>query len=401
METTFQRNIVTLENEESLFFKIRRFLICFFFFISFFEPYLNGIIGSITKYYIILLISFLALTSSNVKFFRFHFCFVFWLLLKMLSILWASNTYVMEMELFSQIGMVLLLVFLTCGTLDKKTIVAIVKTLLLGSFIIGLLSLFFSNPYHGVVSERQVLVLFGQESDPNNQAAFLLIGIAISLFCLMVERKRKTIYLPIVLINTYALFLTGSRGGLIGLISLIIFSLAVGLKSSIKQKITTILLITVLSIIVVYFAWLWLPRETFDRLFAFTNYEGGSERDLLWSNALSLISKDANWLFGAGWGSYYGYNDYYHVLHNTFLSIFCDVGLVGFLLFFVPLFIVCKYLAKHKQTLPLFILIAGLVPSFFLEAVSKRFFWNVIFFALICYVYQNSKNSFNENKETL
>jgi hypothetical protein len=50
---------------------------------------------------------------------------------------------------------------------------------------------FFSEPYlNELFSVRQVLTLFGAQNDPNDQAAFLLVGIAIALYFLMNKSKK-------------------------------------------------------------------------------------------------------------------------------------------------------------------------------------------------------------------
>ena len=111
-----------------------------------------------------------------------------------------------------------MLIVLTANPLDKKTISYIVNTMWLGSATIGVLSLFFSHPYHGVVTTRQVLNLFGQEADPNNQAAFLLVGLTIALYNLIFQGKYRILSAATIAVNAYSLFLTGSRGGFVGLV---------------------------------------------------------------------------------------------------------------------------------------------------------------------------------------
>ena len=64
---------------------------------------------------------------------------------------------------------------------------------------------------------RQVLTLFGQQNDPNNCAAFLLIGITLGLFSATIERKHVPISALVVAVNTYALMLTSSRAGFLTL----------------------------------------------------------------------------------------------------------------------------------------------------------------------------------------
>ena len=139
-----------------------------------------------------------------------------------------------------------------------------------------------------------------------------------------------------------------------------------------------------------------MPTDIYYRLFEVSTYEGGSERTEIWGNAFELMrSNILFYLFGAGWGSYYGYNGYYVVMHNTFISMLCDTGIIGLLLFYSPIVKATRYLYKEKCILPLLLLVAGFVPSFFLEAINKRFFWNAVMFTLMYYKLIKEENSLN------
>ena len=126
----------------------------------------------------------------------------------------------------------------------------------------------------------------------------------------------------------------------------------------------------------------FLPESIFARLFDFSrytsSYEGGGQRLLLWENAWELIWTDFNAIFGAGWGAYYGHNNMYNAVHNTYLSMWVDVGLIGLLLFFITIIIACSGLLKRKKILAVALLIAGFAPSLFIDAINKRFFWTPI-----------------------
>lgn len=366
---------------------IQRYLICGYFLLAFFEPYLNGVLGSVAKYYIFLLMCILVLNYRILRIRSFHLCFLGWLVFKIASILWTSNSYIPKLHLFSQIGMVALLIVLTAIPLDNKTINYIVNTMWLGSAASGVLSVFFSHPYHGTIETRQVLYLFGQESDPNNQAAFLLVGMTIALYNLIFIRKYRVLSFATIAVNAYSLFMTGSRGGFVGLVCVgVALLLMASIGKGFVSKVKLILIIVIVCGVLYYIANRFLPDDIFARLFDFSSYEGGSERDLIWKNGWKLFTADLNCLFGAGWGAYYGFNGFYDMMHNTFLSMLCDVGIVGFLLFFIPIGQTCLRLLKRKNFLPILLLICGFVPSFFIEAINKRFFWNVIFILFIYYM---------------
>lgn len=367
-------------------------IVCFYFLIAFFEPYLNGVVGSITKYYIFFLAFCIFISEKPVEINWFVLPFFFWFALKVISLVNVDNLYVYETHINSHIGMLMLLFVFGTITPSDYLIDSIILTELVGSAIIGVLSLFFKHPYHGTVSERQVLFIFGQEADPNNQAAFLLVGIAVALYYIF-KKKHIAISCVTILINAYSCFLTGSRGGFLGMLCIGLIFIFACIREyrlkSLKWIAATVIIVSIIYIVTVNY----LPKDISERVFGFKSYEGGSDRDVIWSNAWELFSSDANFLFGAGWGAYYGYNGLYFAVHNTFLSVLCDVGILGFLLFFIPITIMGGRLWKARCYSPVFITVASFVPSFFIEAINKRFFWNAIFLLLICYIniFQNEK----------
>lgn len=371
-----------------------RVLIYVYFFLEFFEPYLNMVVGSYTKYYLILLI--LALVQYygfKVKKDGIAISFFLWFIYKCITIIWCKNMYIPQLHFFTNLTAVILLYLLVMYPLDRVTLDGITKSLWLGSGAIGVLSLFFNAPFLGV-SNRIVLKLFGVTVDPNNDAAFLAVGIAISLYYVVSQNKGVTIKLISIisiLINTYALFLTGSRGGLLTEIA-IIAVLALFYIQKGRHKLFFIIGLVLILFSLNYLIQNYLPTDIYYRLFEVSTYEGGSERTEIWGNAFELMRSDILfYLFGAGWGSYYGYNGYYVVMHNTFISMLCDTGIIGLLLFYSPIVKATKYLYKEKCILPLLLLVAGFVPSFFLEAINKRFFWNAVMFLLMFYEFHSNQ----------
>lgn len=102
-------------------------------------------------------------------------------------------------------------------------------------------------------------------------------------------------------------------------------------------------------------AFRFLPADTFERLFDFDSYEGGSERTIMWTKGINMLTSPIALLFGRGWGAYYAITGY-SSMHNTFLSILCDVGLIGLLLFFAPVILALGKLLKNRYILPFAVL---------------------------------------------
>ena len=376
-----------------------RVLLVFYFVLEFFEPYINAAFGSYTKFYLILLI-FVLLNYHGFRIIynKTAIYFVYWFLYKCLTIIWCRNNYIYQLHFFTNFTAVILLYLLTIQPMSKKTIENITAALWIGSGLIGVLSLISNEPYLGV-SNRIVLKLFNVSVDPNNDAAFLAVGIAVSLYYLINPKIKKVIkaYSIIsILVNTYALFMTGSRGGLlteVGIFAVLAFFYIQKGKHKIMFCVGLLGMIALID----HLSHKYLPLDVYYRLFETATYEGGSERTEIWSNAFTLINSDPiYYLFGTGWGSYYGYNGYYVVMHNTYLSILCDTGIIGIMLFFFPIIKAVRKLYIDKNALPILLLTAGFIPAFFLEAINKRFFWNAIIFILLCYKIDSVEEEKNE-----
>ncbi len=371
---------------------IVRILIYIYFALSFFEPYLNGVLGNVTRYYIFALMVVLFFTAKKLSFKQYHIFFIFWLLYDIVTLLWASNYTIFQIHAISIIGMVALFCVFTAISLSAKVLDGIIKTMFLSSATIGFLSLFFSKPYHGDVENRLVLNLFGQETDPNNQAAFVAVGIAIGLCYLLVEREKRLLSLAVVIINFYSLLLTGSRGGFITAAVIIVAIIILKTNRPLtKKKIKRLIAVICICMIVAVLIEMYLPDSIVARLFTFEDYEGGSNRAFIWSNAWDLCMQKLNLIFGAGWGSYYGYNDVYHAVHNTYLSMLCDVGIIGFFAFFYPIGKKLIYLIQKKDVISICLAVAGFVPAIFLDTINKRFFWNAIIMIFVIANYLKEK----------
>lgn len=378
---------------------IRCFLIAIYIVLSFFEYYTLMAFGSITKYYIFLVIVMILLTSNHLRIHYYHYTIVGWLAYKFLSLIWTPNYTVFGMHAISEVGFVLLLVGITSLEESEATLKVLQYSSWICSFVLGVLSLFFSRAYEGE-QNRQVLSLFGRQLDPNNVAAFLLFGIAISLYAILYEKKHKVLHLVIVITNSYATLMTGSRAGLLAIaVIILVFVVTLYNPDSFKRSYNRILLIAVIILAAGIIIFNFLPEDISNRLFVFEDYEGGSNRDVMWQHGLNILANPIYLLMGIGWGGYRADGGYLS-LHNTFLSILCDTGIFGFALLFIPIFLLLRKMLKEKNVLPFAVFIASMVPSFFIEAVNKRFFWNAIIYVLVAYNCSLKKQPVEEEQNT-
>jgi len=395
---------IEVESKNGILLRATQISFCFYLFYCFFEPYINIAIGQFGRYIIFIVIIQIIITHKKVAIRWYHVSLVIWLLLKIVSIYWVGYNYIVSIHLVSQIGMLGLYLTVNAFKLEYEYSQLAKKTLLYSSFLMGFLSLFFSQSFAGRFDTRQVLTIMNVQLDPNNQAAFLVVGIAIAIHELMIKKNRNSrivFYVGAIIINIYSVLLTGSRGALVSL-ALVIFVAFVLIQKSDENKIQNIVKklvqITGLFFLAYVVTKQFLPEEIYQRLFNFNSYSGGSERTTIWKNVIGLFYE--NPLIGGGWGSFWGYNDNHMAVHNTYLAELTDAGIVGLALFLAPPIYIVLTSLKNKYILPILLLISGYVPSFFLDAANKRFFWNSLIISLMMLeIHLRQKRVDNKNKQ--
>ena len=366
-----------------------RIVLCIYFALSIFEPYLNGILGSLTKYYIFFTMIVL-IYQYHGKLYptRASRAMVIWLVLKFVSLLWSKDYATPRIHFISQLGMIMFLFVLFSYEYEEETLDWIEITYWVSSGIIGLLSLFFSRSYLGAFSARQVLVIAGVEIDPNNQAALLLVGISVSIVNLLYKKRWMIPSVLILIINIYGCFLTGSRAALATIVAAIFLCV---LLPGEKREISVVLGRVIVIFLIVFATYYLVQRLNpmiYNRLFNLQEYSGGSGRVQQWTNVWKEYSRDfLTVLFGIGWGSstIYAEAGGHLGVHNTFLTMLCDVGLIGTIIFITPVFIMIKELIRKRVFFPVMLLFFQFIPAFFIDAINKRFFWNAIFLLGIYY----------------
>lgn len=365
--------------------------ISIYIFLSFYESFLPGILASSTKYYLIPLAVIVLLSYRTVTFKYYHFAILAWLGLKFISILWAWNgiNATVKTNAMSQISMVTLFIILTLVDYEQTWVNRLIVVMEAVSASMGFLMLFFAQPYasslkDGESAGRNVLTLFGNQGDPNNQAAFFAVGVALGMYFIFSARKYIWLNAIVVILNTFAIVQTGSRGGLIVLAAICLVMIFI--PSSSEKKMPVLLRIVVLTLVALAAAFVavrYADAVSVERLLDFEGLSesGGSGRTDIWKNVSELFWTSP--VFGAGWGSYRGYNGMTSIVHNTYLENLCSTGILGTILLFTPIVEALRTGIKRRKYIVIPIVVVGLVPCFFLDAIIKRFFWNAFFFAMV------------------
>lgn len=384
----------------SIKFKMFDNLVAAYFFISPLEFALNAVFpgGSTVKYLgaaiIILLMLYLYRDSEKVKIKAFHISMYLWIITVLVSYFWTQSISYALIYIKSYVNMVIFFIVLTSVNYTQKQIRLYINSMLLGSTMSAIIMLSNLTLYHGV-GNRYTFNIGSAQLDPNNAAAFLCYGVVISLYYLLNSvYKKKIVYLILFGVNLIALFFTGSRGGFLTIFITIVIILINNYRVKHNFVITSVkntIIIALLFVVVVLALNYFVPEELLDRILQFESYGEGSERTIIWNYALNMLIEKP--IVGYGIGSFpviasmfFGLNK---GMHNTYLMVLFENGIAGFC-FFISGIIMLAYRAKrNKHFFALIMLFTSLIPSFFLDALVQRFFWNGL---ILCYILTTNIN---------
>jgi O-antigen ligase len=190
---------------------------------------------------------------------------------------------------------------------------------------------------------------FGSFVNRHNFAAYIEMVIAIPLGLLFtgaIPRDKRLIYLTAIGLMGIALVLSGSRGGLVSLLAMVVFILILTNKSRDSGKAGLKIGLTVLLVAVIIGGAILIGGESSLTRFAETAVSNDitTNRTHIWNVTLQVIKN--NLPFGAGIGAFAAAYTPYDTMngierveqaHNDYLQILADAGIVGLILagFFV------------------------------------------------------------------
>jgi O-antigen ligase len=256
------------------------------------------------------------------------------------SSLWAIDENVALSSAF-RLAQGLLLVFIIYTALrEPRHVRWVLGTYVAGAVVTAVFAL-------GSAATGGLTRLSGENANPNELAALFLPGVVLSVFAALGEgrpllRWAASGAAPILLV---ALLLTGSRGGLLGLAVALLAGIIVAGAGRVRFGLVAVTLV-IGSAVVVYYA-VFAPAEQADRVAAIGD-DGGSGRTDLWRVATEVASDRP--LTGVGAGNFREAEARYaareidiaridlvldesKVVHNTYLSILSELGIVGLGLF--------------------------------------------------------------------
>ena len=338
--------------------------VCIFAVLSFLDTVLpvQGALSAPKLLGLMLMLSWLALVTAGDREQRerifSHPAFMFVLLLfvswSLISATWAEHP-AAAIEAFTRYlpnAMLFLIVFAAVRTRDQ--LLWVVGAFVIGAFLSGLYGIAVPPP------PQDLGRLAGAGGDPNETAAAMVAGLALATALGLAARGKPLVRMACsvaVVVCTLTLFLTSSRGGLIALAVALIAAVFLGGR---RRGTMLVAALGAVLVTVFYFATI-APESVRERV---THPEGGTGRVDIWTVGWRMVRHNA--IEGVGSGNFTTASIHYllepgklvrddfiidtpKVAHNTYLQVFAELGIVGFVLFMTILLFsfVCAFKAHR------------------------------------------------------
>lgn len=386
--------------------RIKKILTILYFFICPCELVINILFGSSTKYVgiLVFLVWFLEILYESIKNHEAiilpnnTISIIIWLAICVFSLLLGNSSELTSDYLITYLEMGLFVIILTQTIWSEKDVSHFLLAYCYGSIFMAILFLIFGETSYLV---RSSIVFMGKLIDPNQVAANIIPGTIISLGYFANKNTRISFRLFSImtfLLTTYLVFMTGSRGGLVSLGGGMLFIYLSLMKEMNLKK----LLFLCLTSLLIWYAFRLLPAGTTDRLLGFDSYTekyaNGGNRLTIWKSMLDEF--DAQWIIGHGVGSTITFfrilTGKFQGVHNTFLLVLYEVGILGFVFWTFPYISMLRYNILKRNYVMVGILIASLSCSFFLDSLNLRYIWNAL---ILCIMKCNLESHYTQISE--
>lgn len=321
----------------------------------------------------------------------------FWLIYGLITYLWAIDETRWQSYYSIYLNNALMFLLISMVSYTKHEAEILKKSMVFGVGALLLYMTFIPNAVIYSKYQKRLTLNAGAEGlDQNYLAALMLISFGIVFYNLCSNTKQKKIYkimsIVFCLAIAYYILLTGSRSGMIAICLIVLLSINTSWKTRLAVGIPIILFLLVfLPLISKYIPETIMDRFTFSALTGQEDESG--TRLLIWHRALSEL-KDLKWIFGYGVGASQtvvgnalGRGD--AAIHNHYIAMIVEVGIIGFLLINIPILTMLKKMAKKDKSI-VAAFVGILIMAFFLDVVTTKFFWSaMILLSVCCSVYKN------------
>lgn len=235
--------------------------------------------------------------------------------------------------------------------------------------------------------------------DPNVVAAVFVLPIIISLYNLLYG-KYKLLAGGFLMVFTISVIALGSRGATVSIITssgLLLLKYITSRTTKVWVKSISIAAIVLVSFIVFDYISKQDAIFGFERILNFSGNDTSNGRTGVWLERLDLFENSPLWGYGMNYDM--GFLHRGMACHNTFIQIIHYGGLLGILLFFLPIASLLKRPSVSKIT-KLSLFISVFMPIFFIDTLQERTVWNFLIFYSLLSMRENAEECLLWNIKT-
>ena len=173
-------------------------------------------------------------------------------------------------------------------------------------------------------------IAFGTFEDPNDLCTALVVAIPLFyvLFKITANPIQQVIALTGVGVTAYGVYCTNSRGGIIAVFGMLVSYVLTRLKG-IRRYAVAAFGVTAVTILA--------PSR-------FSGHLVGHDRAVLWGDGIAMFK--SNPIFGVGFKAFTDLSNEHLQAHNTYIHVLAELGLVGYLPFFLLIYLTAVLLRR-------------------------------------------------------
>lgn len=229
-------------------------------------------------------------------------------------------------------------------------IFTIIQVLFPSFYTLYIAPLMNENSTFNLLSRMRFGIYSGFTYQAGVNSMYLAMGIGAAFILLQFERKM--VYIPFIAIDMLCILFSGKRAHIIfSIISVLVVSYII---SSRKKKVIAIIKILIATTLLIILAYIFIPSANYFFKHLFNSEDDISNgRIKIYLSAIDMFKEHP--FFGIGWEQFrYSYIRYIDV-HNIYLQLLCETGILGtvfFMWFFMSsLAITIKYLKVNKKNI--------------------------------------------------
>lgn len=210
---------------------------------------------------------------------------------------------------------------------------------IIAGIISSILFIFGERAEIGEYGSRTSLRILGTNTDPNEFAGLFAITIAVCVYHIFNSKgTRRNISIIALVLGTYSVLLSGSRGALIACVISAFFTVVFCTHVTPKSFITFSIVVVLMGVVIAKYLLPLVPADVIARMdLRMLANDGGGGRALLWKSGLEqyLNSNVFRILFGYGANGLMiiGERGITGAMHNYYLQMLTNFGLIGLFLY--------------------------------------------------------------------